>query len=82
MTFSSTYNNDPPGYGHGLGRINSVQAWSAAQPVLGEYMELQIGEEVSVSGVVTQGRNGVTQWVTAYKVQVLLSTRWIAATKA
>ena len=38
--------------------------------MLGEYMELQIGEEVSVSGIVTQGRNGAGQWVTAYKVEV------------
>jgi hypothetical protein len=70
LTFSSSYNRDPPGVSHGLGRLNSVQAWSAAQPVIGEYLELQIGEEVSVSGIVTQGRNGAGQWVTAYKVQV------------
>jgi len=70
MRFSSSYNNDPPGYSHGLGRLNSVQAWSAAQLAVGEYMELEIGEEVSVSGIITQGRSNVGQWVTAYKVQV------------
>ena len=72
MRFSSSYNNDPPGYSHGLGRLNSVQAWSAAQLVVGEYMELVIGEEVSVSGIITQGRSNAGQWVTAYKVQVIL----------
>jgi hypothetical protein len=33
-------------------------------------MELEIGEEVSVSGIITQGRANAGQWVTAYKVQV------------
>jgi hypothetical protein len=75
MAFSTVYANDPPGYGHGLGRLNSIQAWSAASPTLGDFVELQIGEKVSVSGIITQGRANAPQWVTSYKIQVTFQER-------
>jgi hypothetical protein len=68
--YSSTWNNDPKGQGHGRGRLNSAQAWSAARNVVGEWMQIDIGEVLSVSGIVTQGRRQFDQWVTSYQVQV------------
>ncbi len=70
IRYSTTYNNDAAGYSHGSGRLNSNQAWSAAWPTRGDFMEMDLGEELSVSGVVTQGRAHSPQWVTAYKLQV------------
>ena len=69
--YSSTWNNDRTGVGHGRGRLNSPQAWSSAINDVGHWMQVDIGEVVSVAGVVTQGRRDYPQWVTTYQVQVL-----------
>eukprot|EP00961_Rhodomonas_salina_P191251 2580405-Rhodomonas_salina.5 len=68
--YSSVWNRDAPGVGHGQGRLNSVQAWSAAAAKVGEFMMMDIGEVLSVAGVITQGRNDWPQWIKSFQVQV------------
>ena len=63
--------------------IGSPQAWSGTNAV-GQWMYIDAGAEREVYGVVTQGRNDdhnhpfVQQWVTTYKVEVVLSGSWVA----
>ena len=71
--YSSTWNDDRTGLGHGRGRLNSPQAWSSKINKVGHWMQIDIGEITSIAGIVTQGRRDYPQWVTSYEVQV--STR-------
>jgi hypothetical protein len=75
-SYSSTWNNDKAGSGHGRGRLNSPQAWSAAENKVGHWMQVDVGEIVSIAGIITQGRRDYPQWVTSYKVQVTLLLPW------
>jgi len=70
IKYSSTYNNDPVGIGHGSGRLGSNQAWSASTPALGQWMQFDLNEQQVISGVVTQGRRAAWQWVTSFQVSV------------
>ena len=70
-SYSSTWNNDKTGNGHGRGRLNSPQAWSSAINQVGHWMQIDVGEIVSIAGIVTQGRRDAPQWVTSYEVKVL-----------
>jgi hypothetical protein len=72
-TYSTTWNNDRRGLGHGRGRLNSPQAWSSAINQVGHWMQIDIGEITSIAGIVTQGRRDAPQWVTSYEVQVILA---------
>eukprot|EP00808_Paulinella_micropora_P014345 g50292.t1 len=57
--------------------LDGTEAWLAATPYANEYVSLDLGAEVLVSGVVTQGRaSGVAaQYVTGYTVQVALADK-------
>jgi len=69
--YSSTYNNDRNGIGHGRGRLNSPQAWSPKDRVMGtQFMQIDTTEVQSISGVVIQGRRDSSQWVTRLTMQV------------
>ena len=69
--YSSTYNNDRNGIGHGRGRLNSPQAWSPKDRVMGtQFMQIDTMEVQSMSGVVVQGRRDTNQWVTRLTMQV------------
>jgi hypothetical protein len=68
--YSSIWADDKPGQGHGRGRLSSRQAWSAKYNNKEQYVIMDTGEIQSIAGVVTQGRRGYNQWVTAFKVQV------------
>ena len=69
--YSSTYNNDRNGIGHGRGRLNSPQAWSPADRVMGtQFMQIDTLEVQSISGIVVQGRRDASQWVTRVTIQV------------
>jgi hypothetical protein len=70
--YSSVFNSDPIGHSHGQGRLNSNQAWSAAQNVVGEWWQVDIGPNKQVVGVLTQGRSASYQRVTAYTVSTSL----------
>ena len=69
--YSSTYNNDRNGIGHGRGRLNSPQAWSPKDTVMGtQFMQIDTTELQSISGVMIQGRRDSDQWVTRLTMQV------------
>ena len=48
--------------------LNSVQAWSAGNSAEGEWVQMDLGMTMCVSGAVTQRRAGSSQRVTSYKV--------------
>ncbi len=61
------------------GKLDGAQGWSVATNDLNQWMEIDVGQLVLVSGVVTQGRRlayyymsfgGLAQWVTKYRVSV------------
>ena len=81
-SYSSVYANDAPGTGHARSMLDSEHAWSAVSDAestadgwsastntVGQYMTISLGSVQTVKGVVTQGRNGASQWVSSYKVQ-------------
>ena len=74
------WSNDPIGRSHGLGRLDSSQAWSARINRKGEWWQIDGGSAKPIVGVRTQGRNGGTnnQRVTAYKVLTSLDGKaWV-----
>ena len=78
-SYSSVYNNDPVGTGHARSMLDSLQAWSPALglPIGSEYMQIDLGANKTISGVVTQGRYNFAQWVTSYKVEYSTNgTNW------
>jgi len=68
-SYSSVYDNDAVGKGHAQSMLDSAQAWSASTNTVGQYMTISLGSLQTVTGVVTQGRNAFSQWVSSYKVQ-------------
>jgi hypothetical protein len=68
-SYSSVWGNDAVGTSHARSMLDSAQAWSASTNVPGQYMTISLGSVQTVAGVVTQGRAGVSQWVSTYKVQ-------------
>ena len=77
---STVWSNDPIGRSHGLGRLDSSQAWSARTNRKGEWWQIDEGSAKPIMGVRTQGRRGGTdnQRVTAYKVSTSLDGKtWV-----
>merc|ERR1719460_2063311 len=67
-TYSSIWVNDKPGVKHGRSCLNSPQAWSAGQKKAGEWMQIDMGEVLTVAGTVVQGRKDLAQYVSKYTV--------------
>ncbi len=70
IKFSSVYNNDPVSIGHGRGKLDSPQAWSAGVSDQNQWMEMDMVQVLPMAGVVTQGRAEGGQLVTNYRVSV------------
>merc|ERR1719195_1548419 len=68
-SYSSTMRNDALGTGHAQSMIDSPQAWSAANNVVGEYLTIALAGKSRVMGVVSQGRHDYNQWVKSYSIQ-------------
>ena len=67
---SSNWGGDAIGVGHGRGRLDSEQGWSAQANQVGEWYELDNGSATDISGVVIKGRvGGHRQYVTSFKAQ-------------
>ena len=70
---SGNYGGDAIGTGHGAGRLDSGQAWSADANTIGKWYELDNGSATDISGVVIKGRGGTNvnknQFVTSFKAQ-------------
>merc|ERR1719230_701734 len=67
-SYSSVYNNEKPGTGHGRSTLNSPQAWSARHNQAGQWIQFDLGKPWMVAGTVIQPRNGHSQYVTEYTV--------------
>merc|ERR1719356_1796341 len=67
-TYSSVWGNNKIGTGHARSALDSVQAWSSKGNSKGQWMQMDLGSTMKVSGVVTQGRKNWNQWVTSYQV--------------
>ena len=67
-SYSSVWVNDAIGTGHARSVLDSDQAWSAAYANKNQWMTIDIGSAVELTGVTTQGRHEAYQWVTSYKV--------------
>merc|ERR1719201_3180286 len=68
--YSSIYANDKPGVGHGRSCLDSPQAWSALNNVVGEWMQLDLGEEKTVAGIAIQPRKDLVTGVQQYEKTV------------
>ena len=44
-------------------------SWSARSNDVNQWLQVDLGEFIRVTGVASQGRNGANQWVTKYKLQ-------------
>ena len=44
-------------------------AWSAQMDDFNQWLQVDLGSYTKVSRVATQGKNGLDQWVTKYKIQ-------------
>ena len=65
-SYSSVYNNDAKGTGHAQGMLDSPQAWSAGSSSVGQWMQMDLGADKQVSGVVTQPRGNNYQFVKSF----------------
>ena len=66
---STVWSGQAIGTGHGTGRLDSAQGWSAQNNTVGEWYQLDNGSATNISGVVIKGRKGSDQHVTSFKAQ-------------
>jgi hypothetical protein len=68
---SSVWNDDAIGTGHGRGRLDSEQAWSAKHNVIGEWYQINYDRVAMISGISIQTRKASydTQRVESFKVK-------------
>ena len=66
---STVWSGEAIGTGHGRGRLDSVQGWSAQNNAVGEWYQLDNGSATNISGIVIKGRKGSDQYVTSFKAQ-------------
>jgi len=67
--YSSIFDKDPLGKGHGQGRLDSTQAWSMGAHDSAPWMQLDAGQVGPVTGVVIKGRADFDQRVTSFSVE-------------
>jgi len=79
-SYSSIYKSSQHGTGYARSMLDSEQGWSAAQPVAGEYLIMDIGQSLLIGGVVTQSRADMPwEYVTGYTVEISLDgSSWTA----
>ena len=67
---SSVCSNNAIGTSHGLGRLDSSQAWSSKHNSVGQWWQIDVGSILAIAGVRTQGRPSPyhSQRVTSFKV--------------
>ena len=66
---SSVYADEPIGTGHGRGRLDSEQAWSAKHNTVGQWYQIDNGMVGTIMGIAIKGRKNNTQRVKTFKVQ-------------
>ncbi len=65
---SSVWSGEAIGTGHGRGRLDSEQGWSAQNNTIGEWYQIDNGKVGKITGVAIKGRVG-SQYVKTFKVQ-------------
>ncbi|XP_019628653.1 PREDICTED: LOW QUALITY PROTEIN: uncharacterized protein LOC109473222 [Branchiostoma belcheri] len=74
---TSRYGNDPSHGGH-QARLNAVGTgsgtcgWTAGDSDIHQRLQIYLGEDMVVTGVVTQGKHGCEEWVTGYHLSYSL----------
>ena len=67
---STVWSGEAIGVGHGRGRLDSEQGWSAQNNTVGEWYQLDNGVVGKIAGVAIKGRAAAfDQWVETFKVQ-------------
>ena len=66
---STVWSGEAIGVGHGRGRLDSVQGWSAQNNTVGEWYQLDNSVVGKIAGVAIKGRKDYDQWVTTFKVK-------------
>src|SRR6056300_729816 len=67
---STVWGGEAIGVGHGRGRLDSEQGWSAQNNTVGEWYQLDNGVVGKIAGVAIKGRAAAyDQWVKTFKVQ-------------
>jgi len=74
-SYSSVLCNDAVGAGLCCSCLDSIAVWSAQINEVGQWMEIDLGGEARVVGVVTQGRCGGVQWVKKFVVKLSVDGR-------
>eukprot|EP00058_Branchiostoma_floridae_P020618 XP_002606108.1 hypothetical protein BRAFLDRAFT_88018 [Branchiostoma floridae] len=69
ITASSTWGTAHEPYRARLNGVAGVGAWAARLNVAGEWLQVDLGEVLRVTGTVTQGRNNNGQWVMSFKLE-------------
>ena len=57
-------------YGHFTPWINSIQGWSTGAVTSNQWIVLNYNMPAYIAGIQTQGRQGMSQWVTTAKIEV------------
>jgi len=58
-------------------KLDYTKGWAAANPVTGSWIQMDLGQNTVISGVITKGRNDAPQWVTQIKVETSVDdTTW------
>ena len=66
---STVWSGEAIGVGHGRGRLDSEQGWSAQNNTVGEWYQLDNGVVGKITGVAVKGRTCCGQWVKTFKVK-------------
>ncbi len=71
-SYSSVFTNDPIGTGHARSMLNSLQGWTAQIGKDGEWLEINLKNVKTISGIIIQKRLNENQYVITYKVSYSL----------
>ncbi|XP_077973253.1 lactadherin-like [Styela clava] len=59
-------------------KTGDVAAWAVRQNRKGEWLQVDFGRPELVGGIITQGRESISQWVTSFTISCGLSTSTLA----
>ena len=79
--YSSVHHNEKPGQAHAQSRINSAHAWSLGTVKAGQWMQIDMGEVLTVAGTIVQNRKDYPgQYVKTYTVKTSLDGKTFTGT--
>ncbi|XP_019622320.1 PREDICTED: lactadherin-like [Branchiostoma belcheri] len=69
ITASSSYHYDLRPFYARLNVRSNGGGWAATTSIIGQWLQVDLGEMKRVTGTIIQGRNRDEQWVTSYKLR-------------